>query len=520
VVKVNAGVADATVISNTATVASTTTDPVPGNNSATATTTVTNPPPPVVPDLSITVTAPATANRNTVFVPQIKVTNNNATVAALLVTMHTDVPANTTYVGMVTPGGWTCTTPPSGGTGPIDCSIASLAGAATGTFNPSFLVNTSVDNDADMAVTATTASTPADPTPGNNSATSHTAARSIDLVMSSNMHPSEVNNAGATDPLVQFTAILTNQGGISAPLQTVANTGTGKHTFIAAMPAGTILESTSNPGNFTSTQVISQPAGANPICHLVAAPSNSLQTGSHVEVQCHEDGAVALPAGQSYVIQINVYFGVSACGNSSMKLYADPDNVIPEGTTGEANNQATFNTHISCGDIDIFANPGVGDDLSVTGGYTASAKFKITNDGGSDITSMTVTGHVTTSGTSPTINTRVAGGSASGFGANGGTTSCNLFNITNTSFDWSCNFGISADTGTIGDNAQPGPSASTVDITVTAAGPSGSVQAGDLSTFSLVSVTVNTPPGLNVGTDLNADSSVLVPKIVVRTLTP
>ena len=109
VVNVNAVTPAGTVISNTATAASTTPDPVPANNSATATTTVAT-----GADVSVTKTDspdPATAGGNVTYA--IVVTNAGPSDASTL-TLSDALPAGTTFVALTSPVGWTCTHPGGG----------------------------------------------------------------------------------------------------------------------------------------------------------------------------------------------------------------------------------------------------------------------------------------------------------------------------------------------------------------------------------------------------------------------
>ncbi|MGE5233992.1 MAG: hypothetical protein ACM3OB_07760, partial [Acidobacteriota bacterium] len=122
-VAVGAGVATGTVISNTATISSVTPDPHPGAESATATTTVSaanttfsitkdDAPDPVMTgdDLTYTITASNTAGRD-------------LDAGALSDTL----PADTTFVSLAAPAGWSCSAPAVGGTGTVSCSNAPFA---------------------------------------------------------------------------------------------------------------------------------------------------------------------------------------------------------------------------------------------------------------------------------------------------------------------------------------------------------------------------------------------------------
>src|SRR5207249_833597 len=114
-VKVNTNVTSGTIITNTATAATTSLDTVSANNSANATTTVqTNA------DLQITSKTdtpdPVTASQNITYAISFQ---NNGPSDAQTVTVTDAIPAGTTFIlAQVTTGsGWSTTAPAVGGTG-------------------------------------------------------------------------------------------------------------------------------------------------------------------------------------------------------------------------------------------------------------------------------------------------------------------------------------------------------------------------------------------------------------------
>jgi uncharacterized protein len=231
VVQVGAGVTVGTVLSNTATVASTTTDPNPGNGSATATTTVgagsadlsvtkTDTPDPVIAgtNLSYTITA---ANAGP----------SDATTATLSDTL----PAGTTFVSLASPAGWSCTTPAVGAAGTVSCSNASFA-IGTAAFTLVVQVDAAVTIGTIISNTATAAAATTDPTPANNSATATTAVvTAADLSVTLTDAPDPVA-PGAT---LTYTITAGNAGpsnAAAAVLTTDLPTGT---TFVSlTAPAG------------------------------------------------------------------------------------------------------------------------------------------------------------------------------------------------------------------------------------------------------------------------------------------
>jgi uncharacterized repeat protein (TIGR01451 family) len=178
VVKVDANTPDRTTISNTANISSSTTDPCPGNNSATATTTVVN----AGADLSVTKTTGDTqqgAGFNITYA--ITVSNLGPSAAANVVLSDpvpaaADTPPDTTFVSFAQNTGpmFTCSTPSGGGTGTVNCTLATLAAGATATFTLVVKVNADVREGTTVTNKASVSSTTSDPNLSNNSATATT----------------------------------------------------------------------------------------------------------------------------------------------------------------------------------------------------------------------------------------------------------------------------------------------------------------------------------------------------------
>lgn len=159
--------AAAGALSNTATVSSSITDPVPANNSATATTTVNAAPaapppaPPPSADLAITKVGapePVTAGSNLTYTVTVK---NNGPDQAAAVTVTDPLPAGATFVSATAP----CT-----GTTTVTCALGALANGATATVT---IVVTPAAAGS-LSNTATVSSSTADPVSTNNSATAGT----------------------------------------------------------------------------------------------------------------------------------------------------------------------------------------------------------------------------------------------------------------------------------------------------------------------------------------------------------
>src|SRR5262249_47958877 len=121
VVKVTAGTPNGTIIADTATVTSATHDTVTGDNSVTVNIAVGGG---TQADMRITNVGtpdPVTAGGNITYT---QVATNGGPGAALGVAFSGATPANTTFVSLPTPVGWSCTTPAVGANGAISCTIA------------------------------------------------------------------------------------------------------------------------------------------------------------------------------------------------------------------------------------------------------------------------------------------------------------------------------------------------------------------------------------------------------------
>ncbi len=162
VVRVASSTPNGTVLTNTATLSSGTTDPTPGNNTSTTTTTVS-----AGADLAVTKTGPpAVAAGSNVTYP-VTLTNNGPSDAANIV-LTDAVPANTTFVSVTQTSGpaFTCTT----AAGTTTCTAASLITGASATF--SFVFRVSPTATGTVSNTATVSSATIDAAPANNSSTS------------------------------------------------------------------------------------------------------------------------------------------------------------------------------------------------------------------------------------------------------------------------------------------------------------------------------------------------------------
>jgi uncharacterized repeat protein (TIGR01451 family) len=152
------------------------------------------------------------------------------------------VPANTTFVSVATPAGWTCATPAVGGTGNVVCTSLSMAGSTAATFSMIVKVNTGTANGTVVTDTATVSSSVSDPNSANNTASASTVVGTTALAELS------VTNVASPNPVVAgnnitYTQVVTNTGTIAA-----ANA-----TFSEATPTDTTLISITPPAGWTCT---------------------------------------------------------------------------------------------------------------------------------------------------------------------------------------------------------------------------------------------------------------------------
>lgn len=221
-------------VQNTATV-SAAADSNAANNSSSATTPIG-----VTADLSVTKTGPASVAAGTNVTYTVTVGNGGPSDAAN-VTLTDDVPDGTTFVSATQTSGpvFSCGT----AAGTTTCSIATLARAATATFELVYAVSPATLGP--VSNTTTIASTTGDPALANNSATATTPVTpgTTDLAISKTASASTVA-AGST---VTYTLLATNNGPAFAFDVVVTDT----------LPAGTTLFSaTSTQGTCTGTTTV------------------------------------------------------------------------------------------------------------------------------------------------------------------------------------------------------------------------------------------------------------------------
>ncbi|HTZ49047.1 MAG TPA: C25 family cysteine peptidase [Verrucomicrobiae bacterium] len=241
VVAVGNGTASGTQITDVDNVTSGTSDPNLANNTAIAVNTVSTG---TQADLAVTntVTVP-TVTAGTNFTMTAVVTNNGpATASSVVFTEATASNSagtvNATFVSMVVPSGWSCSTPTAGTTGTISCTVSSLALNGTATFAVVMAAPASAPSGTALIGAASIAASTPDPNTGNNLATASVtvaAAGQDDLAVTSTGTPNPVTPGNN----ITYTQSVINNGPIA-----ITASGTTTVTFTDAIPSGTTLAST------------------------------------------------------------------------------------------------------------------------------------------------------------------------------------------------------------------------------------------------------------------------------------
>ncbi len=203
VVTVDAGLAAGTVLTNTATLTTTSNDANPADDSATTDTTVSAPG--VVADYSVTKTAapdPVFAGDNLTYM--VTVTNSGpGTIANVSLTDF--LPAGTTFQSLSEPAGWTCSTPSVGASGTVTCTRPTL-GVTSEAFTLAVQVGASVPAGTTVDNVAVLTSDTPDANPEDTQAATSTTVLSPALLTGTKT----VSGTFTPNSTVTYTVVLTN----------------------------------------------------------------------------------------------------------------------------------------------------------------------------------------------------------------------------------------------------------------------------------------------------------------------
>jgi len=159
--------------------------------------------------------------------------NNEGPDPAATTVVTFDVLTNSTFVSLVTPGGWSCITPGPGGTGTITCTIASFApGSASFVLTVATLASS--PQGTPVTITGSITSATSDPDPNDN-----TNQLTILLVWQSNLGVTKTGPANAfAGALITYTIAINNPGPSNAADLTVTDTFGAPLRFVSVTAPG------------------------------------------------------------------------------------------------------------------------------------------------------------------------------------------------------------------------------------------------------------------------------------------
>ena len=400
ITSVNNGVADGTVLTNTASVSSFTPDPNGYNNSLQTKATVKTSPGAF--DLALTdVASPATAAVGSQITFNHVLTNTGGAASALSFTEN--LPANTTLVSAPSPSGWSCS-----GTTTFTCTIASLASGAA----VSFPLTVQITSGTTISDSATITSSPADAYTTNNTATATVSVVASGADIGVTTQASPVSTIAGNN--VVFSHTIVNNGPNTSGTITLTETLTGA----PSVPAGT--------------------AFAN-----IAAPSGWVCTPAFPSVSCTGSG---LAVGATATIQVTTSVpGTAASGT----VLTDSVSVAESGGVTDpvaGNNSATATSTITNGtDVGVSVVSGTPDPVLTTGGALAIT-YQVVNNGPGNSGSTTFIVSVPTNATYVSLAAPSSGATWTCNPPSGGSVLCTVPDL---AVGYSGNFTLNLTTGAL-----------------------------------------------------------------------
>ncbi|MGA8035809.1 MAG: C25 family cysteine peptidase [Candidatus Acidiferrales bacterium] len=190
-------------------------------------------------DLSLTSAASPSTVTPSGDITYTQVVTNNGPNAATTAVLYQQTPANTTFVSIAAPTGWTCATPGAGNAGAVTCTDgANLNSNATASFTYVVAVNSGTAAGSTIYDWTNVTSQTADSLPSNNSTTNGTlveTAGGADLGVTVTASPTPVFVAS---PLA-YTIVVTNYGPAATTASTLTDALPTGFTFgsVAATPS-------------------------------------------------------------------------------------------------------------------------------------------------------------------------------------------------------------------------------------------------------------------------------------------
>ncbi|MGH7744497.1 MAG: hypothetical protein ACREQ5_06705 [Candidatus Dormibacteria bacterium] len=160
---------------------------------------------------------------------------NNGPASSSTVGFSDAIPANTTFVSLAIPAGWSCTLPSVGGTGTVTCSIATLGAGGTANFSLVVNVNGTTASGTIISDTASVLGSTPDPNPSSNVATATV------VVATAGQADLAVTKAGSPNPVlagnnISYTITVQNNGPATATGITLTDTLPASATFVSDTP--------------------------------------------------------------------------------------------------------------------------------------------------------------------------------------------------------------------------------------------------------------------------------------------
>lgn len=342
-------------------------------------------------DISVTDAAsPNPVNAGSLITYTIGAANAGPDVAASS-QVTTTTPANTTFVSVTPPGGWSCpTTPALGATGGVSCTNASF-GVGSGNFTFVVKVNPTTAASTVITDTAYISSVTPDTNPANNLASAATTvSTSADLAVTKTDAPDPVT-AGTN---ITYTVSVTNNGPSNAASVVLTDT----------VPTNTTFQSMSVPSGWS--------------CPTLPA------VGGTGLINCTMPSLGLTTTNFTLVVKVDpATLDATTISNTAAVSSATSDSV-------SGNNSATANTTVATSANTALSK--TGSPSSVNAGSNITYSIVVTNTGPSNVTSAVVSDTIPANTTFQSLNfTAGQGWSCPTVPAVGGT---GLINCTNSSY--------------------------------------------------------------------------------------
>lgn len=338
VMQVASGLASGTVITQTASVSSSASDPNLSNNTATATTVVGTTAQAELTVTNVAAPNPVAAGTNITYT---QVVTNTGAAATTTASFTEGTPTNTTFFSVTPPAGWSCTAPP------VNCTnTTGVAAGSSATFSVLYTVNAGTASGTSISDTATVNA--GNQAFGANSSVATdvvAGAGQADLVLTTAATPATVlagNN-------VTYTQTVTNNGPAAASSVSFTET--------EPTPADTTFQSVSAPAGWVCTT----PA--------VGAPGT---------VTC-TDASMAAGTSADIVVVVNVAPTIAA-GTFTTTSSVSASNSV---------NTSTTTTTTAVNDVCDLTVTNTGSPNPVTAGATLTYTQTVTNNGPSNCSTAT-----------------------------------------------------------------------------------------------------------------------------------